>query len=726
MGLRINSNIAALTAQRYLSKSGNAMNVSLERLASGMRINRAADNPAGLVTSEKQRAQIAGLSQAIENTERGISMIQTAEAALGEVTTLLNKVRGLAIDSANNAVNDADTLAANQNEVRDALAAIDRIAANAQFGSKKLLDGTNQNTASITDGVNGMDLSFDNSALTTGTDTVTVSGFSAASYTAANADTVGISASPSSYGLVGVAAGSHTVEVTQASDYATLTGTVDITAASFGIGSADAVITGTVDVTAFALATDDTLTLTASGGASEDIKVLVGDDGAATAVEQATAWNNAIDASINYSTTGAGGKVELSVAAAGNVLVWTAAGGAGVDASINVTAEGIADVGVTDVADYFGASNDTAEGAHDTLTVNASGVGAEVLTFQASDIGTGVTAAEWATAINNAIDAGTNYSTTDTSKALLSASAGSGNVIVLTTANAAGTAYDEGSTAAVTVSALTMVDAGISTLADIGFAAGNLTATGTDAIVEFDGYANTVALIDGDGATAVTLNDASGNAVDITPGATGLSVGTALLTVTAATGNVGLSGAASVAFTAGVAATLTDANGDTVDVTVGEDITAGGTEGLTVVNNALVFQIGANANQTVSIGLSDIGSDRLAVGMTNTSGFSNLSGINVTTSQGANDSVALIDQAINAISTTRGDLGSFQANTLESNLNNLSIAAENMTSAESVLRDTDFAAEMADFTKSQILVQAGMTVLSNAAQIPQSVLTLLR
>ena len=78
MGLRINSNIAALTAQRYLAKSSNAMNVSLERLASGMRINRAADNPSGLVTSEKQRAQIAGLNQAIENTERSISMIQTA------------------------------------------------------------------------------------------------------------------------------------------------------------------------------------------------------------------------------------------------------------------------------------------------------------------------------------------------------------------------------------------------------------------------------------------------------------------------------------------------------------------------------------------------------------------------------------------------------------------------------------------------------------------------
>ena len=599
MGLRINSNIAALTAQRYLAKSSNAMNVSLERLASGMRINRAADNPSGLVTSEKQRAQIAGLNQAIENTERSISMIQTAEAALTEVTTLLNKVRGLAIDSANNAVNDSDTLAANQNEVRDVLAAIDRIAATAQFGAKKLLDGTNQNTVSITDGGNGMDLSFDNSSLVTGTDTVTVTGFSAASYTAANASTIGINASPSSYGLVGVAAGSHTLEVTQASDYATLTGTADI------------------DTNAYVLAATDTIQLTVSG-------------------------------------------------------------------------------------------------TQETLTLAAGVAGDD-------------TAAEWAVVINTAIDASTAFSTTDTAKLLVSASAGTGNTIVFTTGNAAGTAYDEGSTAAITVGTVAIANAGSALTADdIGFAAGNKVAAGTDAIVELDGYANTVALIDGDGATAVTLNDASGNAVDIEPGATGLSVGTALLTVTAATGSISLSGGVSAAFTAGVAATLSDANGDTVDVTVGEDITAGGTEGITVVNNALVFQIGANANQTVSIGLNDVGIDKLAVGVTNTSAFTSLSEVNVTTSQGANDSVALIDQAINQISTIRGDLGSFQANTLESNLNNLSIAAENMTSAESVLRDTDFASEMAEFTKSQILVQAGMTVLANAAQIPQSVLTLLR
>jgi flagellin len=598
MGLRINTNVAAITAQRYLGASNQAMGVSLERLASGMRINRAADNPAGLVTSEKQRAQIAGLNQAIENSERGVSMIQTAEAALTEVTSLLNKIRGLALDSANIAVNDESSLAANQSEVSNALASIDRIAANAQFGSKRLLDGTNENTITITDGGNTYDLSFDNSTLATGTDTVTISGFSAASYTMANAGTIGVDASPASPGLIGVKAGEHTVEVTQASDHAVLTGTADITTLGY------------------ILAPADTFQLTISGTQ-------------------------------------------------------------------------------------------------------------ETVTIQAGDGGN--TIADWVTGINNAIDVSTNFSTTDTAKLLVSASAGTGNVIVLTTANAAGTAYDEGSTAAVTVGTVAVANGGTALDADdVGFAAGNKVATGTDAVLEFDNYANTIAFTDGDGATAVTISDANGNQASIVPVATGLDVGTAIMTVVAATGSIGLSGAASAAFTAGVDATLTDANGDTVDVTVGEDITSGGSEAITAVNNALVFQIGANRNQTVSVGLDDAGSDRLAVGLTNDSGFSKLSEIDVTTAQGAQDALLLIDQGITEITTTRGNLGSFQANTLASNLNNLRIAAENMSSAESTLRDTDFAAEMAEFSRNQIMVQAGMTVLANATQIPQSVLTLLR
>lgn len=142
MSLVLANNVGALTAQHNLNRSSAALNRSLERLSSGFKINRGADGPAALVISEKQRAQIAGLNSAIANTEKAVSLVQTAEGALNEINSLLVKIRGLALDSANQAVNDDDALAANQAEISNALATIDRIANNTQFGTKKLLDGS--------------------------------------------------------------------------------------------------------------------------------------------------------------------------------------------------------------------------------------------------------------------------------------------------------------------------------------------------------------------------------------------------------------------------------------------------------------------------------------------------------------------------------------------------------------------------------------------------------
>ena len=90
------------------------MNKSIERLSTGFKVNRGADGPAALVISEKQRAQIAGLRTAIENTEKAVAVVQTAEGALNEINSILIKVRSLALDSANSGVNDADAFAANQ------------------------------------------------------------------------------------------------------------------------------------------------------------------------------------------------------------------------------------------------------------------------------------------------------------------------------------------------------------------------------------------------------------------------------------------------------------------------------------------------------------------------------------------------------------------------------------------------------------------------------------
>src|SRR5947209_2266377 len=139
MSLVITNNVTSLVAQYNLSRTSTNLNTSLQRLSSGLKINSASDNPAGLAISEEQRAQIAGLQSAIRNTTTAGTLVQTAEGALNEINSLLVQVRSLAVDSANSGVNDANALAANQAQVSNALTTIDRIATNTQFGTKKLL-----------------------------------------------------------------------------------------------------------------------------------------------------------------------------------------------------------------------------------------------------------------------------------------------------------------------------------------------------------------------------------------------------------------------------------------------------------------------------------------------------------------------------------------------------------------------------------------------------------
>ena len=143
MALRINHNVAALNALRNLNKTDDELSRSMEVLSSGQRINRAADGPASLVISEQMRGQIGSIRQAIQNSEASISMVQTAEAALNEVASLLVSMRQLAIHAANEGANDDKMLAADQFEIENALQTIDRIARTSQFGTRTLLDGSN-------------------------------------------------------------------------------------------------------------------------------------------------------------------------------------------------------------------------------------------------------------------------------------------------------------------------------------------------------------------------------------------------------------------------------------------------------------------------------------------------------------------------------------------------------------------------------------------------------
>jgi flagellin len=140
MALTVNTNVASLTSQRNLSGSQDALSTSLERLSTGLRINSAKDDAAGLAISERFTAQIRGLDQGVRNANDGISLAQTAEGALGEVTNNLQRIRELAVQAAN-ATNTAADRAALQNEVSALVAEIDRVATQTAFNGTKLLNG---------------------------------------------------------------------------------------------------------------------------------------------------------------------------------------------------------------------------------------------------------------------------------------------------------------------------------------------------------------------------------------------------------------------------------------------------------------------------------------------------------------------------------------------------------------------------------------------------------
>ena len=482
MSLRINQNTASLNAHRNLVQSNAKVSKSLERLSSGLTINRAGDGPASLVASEQLRAQIASIDQAIQNSETSVSMVQTAEGALNEVNNLMVSMRQLAIHAANEGANDDVMLAADQMEITNMVEAVDRIAKTTEFGSKKLLDGSN--------GVSG-------SAMGSGLQ-----------YIGANISTV--SSGDKGFDVV----------VTQAATQSSIMGKAALTDELVKAGE----------------------TLTVS-------------EGGKVATYTTSSFDTMQSAAQNFAT---------------------AADKAGLDVQVELGAGNMLEIR----HNQFGSGYD----------------------FQASSSTTGV----------------------------LSTQAGE-------------------------------FDAAVSGSDIKGKINGEATTGRGDIMTGIAGNANTEGLM-------VRYRGTPGEEI---PEA-GKSVGM-----------------------------------------------------VSVTQNALTFQVGPGQGQTVNIALQNTASSQLARGVDNTSSFKSLSEIDVTFAQGAQDSMKLIDTAVNEVSKLRSQLGSFQKNTLETNVANLRTAGENMTAAESSIRDTDIAKEMAEFTRNDLMMQSGAAMLAQANQIPKKVLTLL-
>jgi flagellin len=141
--MRINQNVVAFNAYRNLSSTSVQQGKSLEKLSSGFRINRAADDAAGLVISEKLRSEVRGLNQAVRNAQDGVSLVQTAEGALTEVHEMLQRIRELAVQKANTGVygEDGDAATAIDAEITELVAEINRIGESTKFGNQQVFDG---------------------------------------------------------------------------------------------------------------------------------------------------------------------------------------------------------------------------------------------------------------------------------------------------------------------------------------------------------------------------------------------------------------------------------------------------------------------------------------------------------------------------------------------------------------------------------------------------------
>jgi flagellin len=310
MAAIINTNVVSLNAQRNLTTSQNALATSLQRLSSGMRINSAKDDAAGLAISQRMTSQINGLNQAARNANDGISMSQTAEGALGEIGNNLQRIRDLSVQSRNASNSVSDRTALN-NEVQQLKSEIDRVASTTSFNGIKLLDGsfTNQafqvganvgETISISSLVNAQSSSLG----TTTTSSANVTGAAPTGFTAITAGDLTINGV--SVGAVAAGGPAATYGANLAAAINTVSGTTNVTATADAAGKVSLVnvsgssttvtfagASATQAITGLTAGTTAATSTTVAGFAGVDISTTVGADVAIAAMDSALSAINA-------------------------------------------------------------------------------------------------------------------------------------------------------------------------------------------------------------------------------------------------------------------------------------------------------------------------------------------------------------------------------------------------------------------------------------------------
>lgn len=601
MPIVVNSNIAALNAQRNVGISNSKLSQSLARLSSGLRINGAADDAAGLAIATKFQAQVRGIAQAVRNANNAISLVQTAEGGVNTLTNILQRLRELAVQASSDDNTSSDRANLTQ-EAEYLVSEFTRSASSSEFNTMTLLDGSFQGKYFQVGANYAQRVTF------TITDARGRSVGGRAEYTGDIADGV-IEAVNENFG-----------------------------AGEIKINDVDVAPTNEADdqYSVLDISSDE---VTASAATLADVTLYIND----TAVSLADM--SAMDAS-------------LVVAAVRDAIV---------DAGItNVTARS------TDASAWV---LEATGGANLKLAIeNGAGDDAsDILT----DLGLGAVSAMWGS--GDATTAITNYNgeSSAIAKAVaINAIKGTSGVLATAQANAVN------GTAAVTGVTLASGDVYIN-----GYDIGSGTVMGNDST----------------GALVTAINNQSTN--------TG---------VTASVDTDGM-------------LVLTAADGRNIAVTTRTAAIAGslGLSG-TATGTSYVYRAEVQLNDDESFAITSASSVEDLTGTTATSASAtsdvatyNVAVLEIDTQEHAQAALLTIDAAMDDLNAIRAQIGGVQ-NRLQFTVSNLEIASENMSASESRIKDADFAAEVATFTRNQILVQAGVAMLAQANTIPQIALQLLR
>jgi flagellin len=691
MPLYINTNISSLNAQRQLNNSGMELDKAMERLSSGMRINSASDDAAGLAISNRQTSQIRGLNQAVRNANDGISLIQTAEGALSESTNILQRMRELAIQSANGIYGDDDRATLDA-EVQQLISELDRIAKSTSFNGQNILDGSmkkvdlqvgseaNQTIAISVQAVDSKTLGMGSLSADVVSAEMTLFNTAGALVLANELSAQDIMINGQNIGALET---TDTMEDLLANIAENVTGVtastvVELSGTSVGDGILDEVGTDITvvknDGTSFTfnVANTDSLQEFADKVGSESgglVSASVGDDGKVSISTQ-----NAVSMTIDAAGAAALGtattqNAQLILTSENGDPIKVERGATGTQADLNRLGFRESDSGgviesVGLVASSGGANEELGVGE---LTINGveidndntDSLQGKIDAINAVADQTGVTAKAYSTM---SIDMSAMVASTISGFDQVEIN---GVAVDLALANSAST--EDVVTALNNNSDTTGVTARLS---------------GTRIILESDQGAINIAA-----ATANSFIGSGSGVQDVTEAYVNTS-GTFIESTTTLT-------SASTVYSAKAGLKLVSENGNPISIELSDD------------------------SDIARLGL--VESNKLGEGSFGTA----ISSINVATAANAQKAIGVIDNALETVNNIRSDLGAAN-NRLDFTISNLSNVAENTQAARARITDADFAAETAALSRAQVLQQASQAMLAQANARPQQVLSLLQ